>query len=342
MAKKNDITELKSELSLGKLRKLYVFFGDEEFLKEYYVDKITEMVPDGGLEEFNRIKLDGTQDYNIYDDALEGMPMMVDRRIILIRDSNIFITRKSGNLVPPTDSQKEFWEDKFARLSDDTVVVFVEKNIDKRSTLFKLADKVGFTVDCQYLPEAETVSYAVKEVLRNGKKMDESVARYLIAVIDPGLMSLNNELKKLVDFCDDIIYKSDVDRVVSKSMAVQVFDITDGINEGNADKIFKVINGLRTQKESAFGILYLIYANVEKMLRLKLAGATSQSDAVGILGGSPWLAKRYLESARGFSLQELKRMVCRIPEIDYEIKQGRVTEWQALEGYIFEALEKKL
>lgn len=342
MAKKNDVTELKAELSLGKLQKLYVFYGEEEYLKEYYAKKITDMVPDGGLEEFNRIKLDGTQDYGIYDDALEGMPMMVDRRIVLIRDSNIFTTRRSGSIVPPTEEQKAFWENKFSRLSDDTVVVFIEKNADKRSALFKLADKAGFTVNCEYLPEAEAVSYAIKEALRHGKKMDESVARYLFAVIDPGLMSLNNELGKLIDFCDEIIYKSDVDRVVSKSMSVQVFDITDGITEGNADKIFKVINSLKTQKESPFGILYLIYANVEKMLKLKLAGATSQNDAVGVLGGSPWIARRYLDSSKRFTLEELKRLVYRIPELDYEIKLGKVAEWQALEGYIFEALEKKV
>jgi hypothetical protein len=58
-------------------------------------------------------------------------------------------------------------------------------------------------------------------------------------------------------------------------MSVQIFSITDGITEKNAKKVFDVINNLKTQKESAFGVLYLIYANVEKMLRLKLAGARS-------------------------------------------------------------------
>lgn len=340
MAKKNDIIELKEQLSENKLQKLYVFYGDEEYLKEHYIKKIEELVPDGGLEDFNRIRIEGTSDYSVYDAAFEGMPMMTDKRTLLVRDSNIFITRRSGALIPPTDSQKEFWEDKFKRLSDDTVVIFCEKNVDARSSLFKSAQKAGFAVKCDFMPENELASWAVRTALHSGKKMDNSVASYLVSIIDPGLNSLTNELNKLISFCDETIYRSDVDRVVSKSMSVQVFDIIDGIIEKDAKKVFTVINNLKTQKESAFGILYLIYSNVEKMLRLKLSGVTSKNDALNILGGSPWMAGKYLDNSRKFDLPSLTRMVTRVPEIDYEIKSGRVAEWQALETYIFEAIAK--
>lgn len=341
MAKKNDIIELKEQLKENKLQKLYVFYGDEEYLKEQYIKKIELMVDDCGLEEFNRIRIEGTSDYSVYDDAFEGMPMMTDRRILLIRDSNIFTTRRSGSIVPPNDTQKTFWENKFSRLSDDTVVIFCEKNVDARSGLFKLASKNGFTVKCEYLPDAELASWAVRRVTRIGKKMEMSVAQYLVSVIDPGLNNLEHELDKLVNFCDGIIYKSDVDRVVSKSMTVQIFDITDGIVEHNAEKVMTVINNLKTQKESAFGILYLIYSNVEKMLRLKLSGITNRNEAAQLLGGSPWLAGRYLESSKKFSKDMLIHMTVRVPEIDFEIKSGKVQEWQALEQYVFDALNRK-
>ncbi len=341
MAKKNDIMTLKEQLNMNKLQKLYLFYGEEEYLKEHYIQKIMDMVPDGGLEEFNRIKIEGTANYSIYDDAFEGMPMMTDRRILLIRDSNIFIVQRKGGLIPPNDDEKAFWENKFSRLSDDTVVIFCEKNVDARSTLFKSAGKVGFTVKCEYLPPAEAVSWAVREAKAKGKKLEADVAQYLIDVIDPGLNSLSNELNKLINFCDEIIYKSDIDRVVSKSMTVKIFDMVDGIIAGDTQKVFSIINNLRTQKESAFGILYLIYSNMEKMLRLKLANATSQNEAHSILGGSPWLAGKLVSNARHFSVVQLTHFVTRVPEIDMEIKNGKIAEWDALEQYIFEALGKK-
>ena len=42
-----------------------------------------------------------------------------------------------------------------------------------------------------------------------------------------------------------------------------------------------------------------------------------------------------------FSKDMLIRLVTRVPEIDYEIKSGEIAEWQALEGYIFEALNER-
>lgn len=341
-AKKNDIVELKAQLKEKKLQKLYLFYGEEEYLKELYIKKIEELVPDAGLEEFNRILITGAADYNTYDDAWEGMPMMTDRRILEIRDSNIFTTRRSGDIVPPNEEQKKFWTEKLKRLSEDTVVIFCEKNVDARSALFKAAQKAGFTVKCEYLSTNDLKVWVVKRAMKAGKKIEDTVAEYLVSVIDPGMNNLEHEMNKLLNFCDEIIYKSDVDRVVSKALGVQVFDITDGITEGNADKVFKVLGNLKTQKESAFGLLYLIYSNVEKMLHLKLAGVTNRNEAAKLLGGSPWLAGRYLDSARGFSVQALTHMVTRVPEIDFEIKSGTVTEWQALEQYVAEALQFKL
>lgn len=341
MAKKNDVIELKEQLKEKKLKKLYVFYGDEEYLKEFYVKKIEELIPDCGLEEFNRIKINGTVDYSVYDMAFEGMPLMTNKRLLIIRDSNIFTTRRSGTVIPPDESQKQFWETKFSRLADDTVVIFIEKTVDARSALFKAAAKAGFAVKCEFLQEAELVSMAIRLATKAHKKLDNSVAQYLVSVTEPGIASLENEMNKLINFCDDVIYKSDIDRVVSKSIAVQIFDITDGITENNPEKVFRVINNLKTQKESAFGIMYLIYSNAEKMLHLKLAKVTSRNDAATLLNTGAWVAGKYLDSSKKFTCEELKRMIVRVPEMDFEIKNGRVSEWQALEQYIFEALRKK-
>lgn len=339
--KKNDITELKARLKEKKLDKLYLFYGEEEYLKEFYIKKIEELVPDAGLEEFNRILISGTSDYGVYDNAWEGLPMMTDKRILMIRDSNIFTTRRSGGIVPPNESQKDFWLEKFKNLSEDTVVIFCEKNADARSALFKSASKNGFAVRCDYMSLPDLKTWVIKRALNAKIKIDDKTAEYLVSVIDPGLSNLEHELDKLIGFCDDVIYKSDIDRVVSKALQVQIFDITDGITEGNAQKIFSVVNNMKTQKESAFGTLYLIYANAEKMLRLKLAEVTNRAEAAKLLSTSPWLAEKYLKSAAAFDTAALMRMVTRVPEIDYEIKNGVMTDWQALEQYLFEALNAR-
>ena len=52
------------------------------------------------------------------------------------------------------------------------------------------------------------------------------------------------------------------------------------------------------------------------------------------------MAGKYIEKASKFDIEKLTYMAVRVPEIDYEIKNGLVSEWQALETYIFEAIAK--
>ena len=340
-AKKNDITELKFQLSENKLQKMYIFYGDEEYLKEFYIKKIEALVPECGLAEYNRIVINGVQEYSVYDDVWEEMPVMTDRRLLVIRDSNIFTTRRSGDIVPPNDEQKQFWTEKFKRLSDDTVVIFCEKNVDARSALFKAASKAGFSVKCDFLSDADLKAWAVKKATKAGKKLDMSVAEYIVSITEPGLNNLSHEMNKLINFCDDIIYKTDVDRVVSKSMQVKIFDITDGIMAGDSQKVINVLNELKTQKESAFGILYLLYSSFEKMLHLKLANVKSRNEAAQTLGSNAWAAAKYFEGSLAFDTKSLTKLVTRVPETDYEIKCGLVAEWQALEQYVFDALNDR-
>lgn len=81
------------------------------------------------------------------------------------------------------------------------------------------------------------------------KKISKENAYYLITICDRGLANINNEIKKLIDFCDEEIYKTDIDRVVSKSMEVIVFELTDAIMLGNTQKAMETLADLKRSKK---------------------------------------------------------------------------------------------
>ena len=51
------LTNLKNQLKNHNISPLYLFFGEEEFNKKNYIDKIRDEVPDNGFPEFNHIML---------------------------------------------------------------------------------------------------------------------------------------------------------------------------------------------------------------------------------------------------------------------------------------------
>lgn len=334
MAKKstgNGIAELKKELSQEKLRPLYLFYGEESYIKRTYEQKIAQMVPDGGFPEFNCLKFEGTDTaLSDYDDAWESFPMMTDKKLIIIRDCKIF---KKAN-----EEVKEFWSEKFKRVSEENIVIFNETEVDKRGVLYKALQKNGFAVEFNYQSESDLITWVNRQALNAKVKMSKDVAAYLVGCVDPGLSNLTNEFNKLLSFCDGEITKSDVDRVVSKSMSIKIFDLTDAIMTRNPDAAMRVVNELRTSSESAFGILYLLESSAEKILKTKLTGSRNKYEVASAVGVAPFVADKYIASAAGFETDALIKMITRIPEIDFEIKSGMVEQWAALENYIAQSI----
>lgn len=325
------LLSLKRALKDGKLESMYLFFGEESYLKELYTDKIKALVPDGGFPEFNHIKFEGPDvELSEYDDSWESFPMMSDKKLILIKDSGIFNR--------PNEDVKAFWQEKFKRVSEDTVVVFDETKVDKRSLTYKAFTKNGTVVEFDFLSDADLVTWVNKQALTAKRKMSKDTAYYFISVCDKGINNLQNEFNKLLDYCDEEITKTDIDKVVSKSLEVQVFDLTDAIMKHDANTAMKIVSGLRTSNDSALGILYLINTTVEKMLRVKLMRGESVREIAAKLKLPPFIAGKYIDGANAFSEKALVRMVMRIPEIDYEIKLGRLEMWTGVEQYISECI----
>ena len=340
MAKKNaDLPKLKEQIKNDSLKNMYLFYGDEEFLKNKYVNDIRNCIPHNGFEDFNHLVFNG-QDIPIseYDDAWESFPMMAPRRFIYIKDSQIFRTRDSGALKKPTEEKKEFWLEKLSNPPQDTVVVFDETDVDKRSVLYKALIKNGMALEFEYPDETDLVTYTLGRALKEKKKMAKDVAVYFVSLLDEGLLNLNNELEKLFDYCDEEITRDAVNKVVSKGINIQVFELTDGIIEHNSEKAMRILAELRSQGERAFPILYLILSNAQKLLKVKMYANEPYAEIAKKAGINPYFVKKYINSASGFSEGMLIKMVTRIPEIDYEIKEGKIDEWTALEQYVAEAL----
>lgn len=335
------LTELKRQIRDGDIKPLYLFYGEEDYLKDLYINRISALIPDGGFEDFNHIYLTGSLPFSEYDDAWEAFPMMADRKLIVIKDSGIM---KSGNAKRGEDAHsaeenKAFWQEKLKRISDDTVVIFSETSVDKRSVIYKAIAKQGVAVEFSYMSDADLAAWVVKQCLDRRRKISKDTAEHLVSRVDPGLNNMNNELNKLFDFCGEEIYKSDVDRVVSKSLNVITFDLTNAVMTGDTQKALAVLNDIKANsKDSSFAVLYLMLSSFEKILHAKLLGRKPLAEIAAELGSAPFIARRYADSAKSFTVDALVKMVTRVAEIDLEIKEGRTDEWTALYEYITECL----
>ena len=74
------------------------------------------------------------------------------------------------------------------------------------------------------------------------------------------------------------------------------------------------------------------------MLRVKLMDGAPQAEVELEIGVPLFVARKNINSAKGFSEDSLVWIVRRVAEIDLAIKEGRIEDWNALEQYVAECI----
>ena len=334
MKKEDSLLTLKQQIKNGSIGQVYLLYGEESYVKSIYRSRLEQLVPEDAFSDFNCITFEGKDmTKERIDDALTSFPMMAEKKLIVIKNSGIF---KSA-----TDDVKEFWQSRLSSLDEFVLLIFDEQEVDKRNVIYKAVAKYGLCVEFNYLKDYEAVSWITREVQKAGKKISKDNAEYLFNMCDAGLQNIKNELDKLFNYCGDEVYKSDIDKVVSKPLGVVVFEITDAIMAKNADCAMEVVLRLRQNKESAFNILYLISSAFDKMLlaKLMLSSGASYDEITSRLKLPRFIAGKYIDGARGFSEEFLTSCVKKTADIDLAVKQGEIDDWTALMQYIFDSVK---
>ncbi len=186
------IQALSKAIEAGKFAPAYYFHGTEEGLKDEAVARLLDAVLDPGLRDFNLEQRSLAQlDPEGLDTALNTLPMMADRRLVILRDLEQ-VKRKT--------KLKKALERYLERPAEGTVLVLVE-NADPKgegeskpdAALAKRATVVLF----EPMEVDEAVRWVLREVSRNKVTLAEDAATHLVNVTGTSTLALRSELEKV-------------------------------------------------------------------------------------------------------------------------------------------------
>lgn len=327
---------LRAQIKEKNIGNVYLIYGDEDFLKHYYTETIKKIIIDDDMEEFNYTVFEGEkQDLDEIRLTLQTPPMMSQRKMVLIKDSKIFKTA--------TEAQKTFWTDTLAKKYEDTCIVFLEDEADKRGVIYKAVAKAGLCAECAYLQGTELINWVARGCRAAGKTIGKEEIEYLIGCCDASMNSIKREIEKLFAYCDnDRITISDIDKIVTKMPQSRVFEMINDMLSKNARAMFEKLEELKSLKdESVFGILALLNMNFEKILRVKLLLEKGMSYKAAASELKIFSSQMYIYSsaAKTFSKSFLRAALCKTAQIDYDIKSGKIKDWLAVEQFLAWCIE---
>ena len=83
--------KLKKDLSAGELGSLYIFHGEEAYLRDYYLDQMKAKLIPAGMESFNYHLLPGkTLTAQKLAETVDALPMMSPRTLLVAEDYDLF------------------------------------------------------------------------------------------------------------------------------------------------------------------------------------------------------------------------------------------------------------
>ena len=83
--------KFRADLDAGTLGTVYIFHGEESYLREYYLTQMRKQLVPDGFEEFNYHRLEGKGvTAQLLQELCEAMPMMAQRTMVQIVDLDLF------------------------------------------------------------------------------------------------------------------------------------------------------------------------------------------------------------------------------------------------------------
>ena len=83
--------KFKADLAAGTLGEVYIFCGEESYLREYYLKEVQKKLVPAGFEEFNFHRVAGKGlTMEELTEMTEAMPMMAERTLIVGTDCDLY------------------------------------------------------------------------------------------------------------------------------------------------------------------------------------------------------------------------------------------------------------
>ena len=330
--------KLKKDIKEGTIGALYVFHGEEAYLRDYYLGQMKKKLLPAGMEEFNLHTMNGKEfDVKTLAQMVDCLPMMSERTLIAVSDYDLYKGDREGLAAL------------FADLPDYVCLVFVydliEYKADARTKLAAALKEHGSVVNFARQEQGDLVDWVRRRFKALEHDISSEDAKYLIFLCGDLMNGLISEIGKVGAYAKNHrITREDIDAVATPQLDAVVFQMTDAIAAGNFDRAAAVLGDLYHMQEAPIKLLAVLGKQLRQLYTARLAleqkkGSRYLMELWGMRSSYP--AERLMQSARRFSLSWCRRAVIRCGQVDLAMKSTGADGAELLTGLLMELAVKK-
>ena len=299
---------------------LYLLWGPEDYLREYYLAELKKTCLPEGEDSFSFRRLNGPDlDVGTLREAVDAMPFLTERSFVEIRDVD-------WNRLKEGDAVLKLLGD----LPDYCTVALVQGAAyepDGRIKLVKglrsLARELKFTSQSQ----DALIRWISKRFAAAGKGVELEAAQRLIFVSGDLMNRLIPEIEKVAAYAKGPkVTAADVDAVASHIPEAVIFEMTDRISQKEFNVALSILAELLASRNSEpIAMLGMLGLQMRNLYAARLAVERNLGMNYLLEIGAvkyDFQARKLIQAARGFTLAQLRRAVEICAETDYRMKSS--------------------
>ena len=316
----------------GSYENVYFFYGPEEWVKQGAAQRLREKLLPEGLEQLNESVMEGGSAQAIIE-AAETLPVMAERRLILVRD---FPPLLQGKAKAEQEEAQRILDWLPTAPDSASVVFYVRGSADMRKKLPSALQKLPGAVSFEPLDDADLQKWANARLKKLGKQIDRTALDSLTFLAGRGLTRLDGELSKLAAYAGEraAIEVQDVEKLVSPSLESSVFQMIDFLMDGKAYDAHRLYGALLRSGENRVGILAMLTRQMRMLTHIKLlrGQGVQMREIEEKLSLNHYAATRAQAQATRMDEETLQDMYRACANADYDIKRGAVRDQAAVDA----------
>lgn len=308
----------------------YLIYGLENYLIKKNLNKI---IDDLGVTPDEIINMDMNTD-SINNLLVEASTInMFSTKKLIICDNSCFLSSSSDS-KEEVDELIKYIENAFP----DVYIVFIlrEEKIDSRKKISKLLSKEAKVYVCEKIDNYKLNNYVMDYIRDNGYTISSKNIDFLLSKTHYELSNIINEIDKLFIYKgnDKKITEEDIDKVITRNIETNIFELTNAIMNKNKKKIDEIYKDLMLSKEGPIKLIITLSNQFRLYLQVKLMrnNGYSEKEIVSILKEHPYRIS--LAMKNNFSIDELKNNLEKLSKLDLDIITGKVDEKLGFEMYL--------
>ncbi len=341
--KRDEVKELRDRIKLHPTG-AYLFWGEEEYLKHYYLEELRAFIRAEGMEEFNRTSVDFERDGTLkaLEEAVDALPVMAEHKMVEVWGLNLTTLKK--------DDEKRL-VDLVKGVTSDTVLVIFSRDTEldlctKKSRERKIIKDLSSLMTVTEFPrqsEMKLTSWTDRIFKNEEIRISDFNISKMIKLCDFSMTRLKSESEKLIAYSKrnglDTVPNEIIDILVKSSAENETYEFTDAVIRRQKKEACTILENLKGQNIEPIVLASVLSKAFCALAVVKSArGRMNDNEIAGITGVFPWQVKSYVTASSYWEEKDLRQAIDLTFQCDIDLKSTGIDGYVLIERLVVQSL----